>query len=52
MSEGTQTPQSTTTNAYSAFIPEIWSQKLNYMLEKECGEFVYLKQQIQQQNEE
>ena len=36
MSEGTQTPQSTTTNAYSAFIPEIWSQKLNYMLEKEC----------------
>ena len=26
----------TTTNAYSAFIPEIWSQKLNNMLEKEC----------------
>ena len=26
----------TTTNAYSAFIPEIWSQKLNYMLSKEC----------------
>ena len=25
-----------TTNAYSAFIPEIWSQKLNNMLEKEC----------------
>jgi hypothetical protein len=24
------------TNAYSAFIPEIWSQKLNNMLEKEC----------------
>lgn len=23
-------------NAYSAFIPEIWSQKLNSMLEKEC----------------
>lgn len=26
----------TTANAYSAFIPEIWSQKLNNMLEKEC----------------
>ena len=25
-----------TDNAYSAFIPEIWSQKLNYMLTKEC----------------
>lgn len=25
-----------TTNAYSAFIPEIWSQKLNSMLSKEC----------------
>lgn len=25
-----------TENAYSAFIPEIWSQKLNAMLEKEC----------------
>ena len=25
-----------TTNAYSAFIPEIWSQKLNNMLEKDC----------------
>ena len=24
------------TNAYSAFIPEIWSQKLNNMLQKEC----------------
>ena len=24
------------TNAYSAFIPEIWSQKLNNMLEKDC----------------
>ncbi|MDR1168829.1 MAG: hypothetical protein LBK53_08100 [Heliobacteriaceae bacterium] len=24
------------TNAYNAFIPEIWSQKLNSMLEKEC----------------
>lgn len=25
-----------TTNAYSAFIPEIWSQKLNTMLSKSC----------------
>ena len=25
-----------TTNAYAAFVPEIWSQKLNNMLEKEC----------------
>src|SRR5574344_92245 len=25
-----------TTNAYSAFIPEIWSQKLNQMLAKNC----------------
>lgn len=25
-----------TTNSYSAFIPEIWSQKLNTMLSKEC----------------
>ena len=25
-----------TENAYSAFIPEIWSQKLNIILEKEC----------------
>ena len=24
------------TNSYSAFIPEIWSAKLNNMLEKEC----------------
>lgn len=24
------------TNAYSAFIPEIWSQKLNNLLEKDC----------------
>lgn len=30
------TESSTQTNAYSAFIPEIWSQKLNNMLEKEC----------------
>ena len=26
----------TSTNAYSVFIPEIWSQKLNNMLTKEC----------------
>lgn len=26
----------TTTNSYSAFIPEIWSAKLNNMLSKEC----------------
>ena len=26
----------TDTNSYSAFIPEIWSAKLNTMLEKEC----------------
>ena len=26
----------TTTNSYSAFIPEIWSAKLNNMLTKEC----------------
>lgn len=26
-----------TTNAYSAFIPEIWSQKLNTMLSKNCA---------------
>lgn len=25
-----------TENAYAAFIPEIWSQKLNNILEKEC----------------
>ena len=29
------TPQ-TETNAYSAFIPQIWSKKLNSMLEKNC----------------
>lgn len=28
--------ETTIANAYSAFIPEIWSQKLNNMLEKEC----------------
>lgn len=27
---------SETTNSYSAFIPEIWSKKLNNMLEKDC----------------
>ncbi len=31
-----ETTTSTAGNAYSAFIPEIWSQKLNNMLEKEC----------------
>lgn len=39
MTEGTPTTTPTTTtasNAYSAFIPEIWSQKLNNILEKEC----------------
>ena len=30
------TESNETTNAYSAFIPEIWSKKLNNMLEKEC----------------
>lgn len=30
------TETSTQPNAYSAFIPEIWSQKLNNMLEKDC----------------
>ncbi len=28
--------QTTATNAYSAFIPEIWSKKLNSILEKNC----------------
>ncbi len=28
--------EETSTNAYSVFIPEIWSQKLNNMLTKEC----------------
>ena len=32
MSETTETQQ----NAYGAFIPQIWSQKLNSLLEKEC----------------
>ena len=33
----TTTPTTTaSTNAYSAFIPEIWSQKLNNLLEKDC----------------
>ena len=32
-----ETTQSTTSNSsYSAFIPELWSQKLNNMLEKNC----------------
>ena len=35
MTENTPT-SGTTTNSYSAFIPEIWSQKLNNMLSKEC----------------
>lgn len=30
------TTTQTATNAYSAFIPEIWSLKLNNMLEKDC----------------
>ena len=30
------TTPTTETGSYSAFIPEIWSQKLNSMLEKEC----------------
>jgi len=30
------TEETPATNAYSAFIPEIWSQKLNNMLEKDC----------------
>ena len=34
MADETQTTQNS--NAYSAFVPEIWSQKLNNMLEKEC----------------
>ncbi len=34
--ETSTTASTGTTNAYSAFIPEIWSQKLNYMLEKDC----------------
>lgn len=32
----TVTTQSTSTNAYSAFIPQIWSQKLNTLLQKNC----------------
>ncbi len=35
MTENTPT-SGTTTSGYSAFIPEIWSQKLNNMLSKEC----------------
>lgn len=38
MAEGTSTTGQTseTANAYAAFIPEIWSQKLNYLLSKQC----------------
>lgn len=36
MTEGTPTTTTPASNAYSAFIPEIWSQKLNNILEKEC----------------
>ena len=32
----TPTVTTTSTNAYSPFIPEIWSQKLNNLLEKDC----------------
>lgn len=32
----TETTPSTTSTSYSAFIPEIWSQKLNAMLQKDC----------------
>ncbi len=35
MTDNTST-SGTTTSGYSAFIPEIWSQKLNNMLSKEC----------------
>ncbi len=31
-----QTTETQNSNPYSAFIPEIWSQKLNTMLEKNC----------------
>lgn len=32
----TEAQETATTNSYSAFIPQIWSQKLNTMLEKNC----------------
>lgn len=32
----TATQSTTSTSSYSAFIPELWSQKLNNMLEKNC----------------
>lgn len=32
----TTTQSTTSTSSYSAFIPELWSQKLNNMLEKNC----------------
>ncbi len=31
-----ETQTTGTTNAYSAFVPEVWSQKLNSLLEKDC----------------
>lgn len=34
MTEANET--TTSTNSYSAFIPQVWSQKLNTMLEKNC----------------
>ena len=37
MDEETQTPETETgSTGYSAFVPEIWSQKLNTMLDKDC----------------
>ncbi len=36
MADETSSTTITSGNAYSAFIPEIWSQKLNNILEKEC----------------
>lgn len=32
----TEANETTATNSYSAFIPQVWSQKLNTMLEKNC----------------
>ncbi|MBQ3310632.1 hypothetical protein IJG72_01000 [bacterium] len=32
----TESSETTQTNAYSAFIPEVWSKKLNTLLEKNC----------------
>lgn len=36
MTESTPTTTTVAANSYAAFIPEIWSQKLNNMLEKDC----------------